>query len=145
MNEEKREFPGKEKRFDRGRAKAAFYEELLCCYTCGKIYFTRYPIRLRTPGRKSFHVCIECSRSLICSACGEDVTARTAIVIENHPEYLGGFLCPECRNRVLLGLAPQPRRAGGPIRSAILSVKNAISKAIRRITRIRLVDGRRRG
>ena len=85
------ERPGRQIDHGREGAGAAFYDELLCCYICGKIYFTRRPIRLRTPGRRVFHICFECSHSLECAGCGEPVTSRTAVVVEDgYRKAVGG-------------------------------------------------------
>jgi hypothetical protein len=137
MVEEKSNVPNREDDFQHGRAEAAFYEELLCCYTCGKIFFTRHPIRLRTPSRRSFHVCLECSRSLRCFGCGAYVTSKTAVVVETPPDHLGDIFCSKCRNEVLLAFPSQSRSLGRRIRSAVASARDAFRNFFVRLGGIR--------
>ena len=121
-----------------GRTQAAFCDELLLCYTCGKIYFSRRPIRLRTPGRRIFHICSGCSRSLSCAGCGKPVASRSAVVVEESSDHTGGFFCPACRDEMFLGL---PRRGGGKkprSRSVLASVSDAVSWLFLKIAGVRL-------
>ena len=121
-----------------GRTEAAFCDELLLCYTCGKIYFSRRPIRLRTPGRRIFHVCSGCSRSLSCAGCGEPVASRSAVVVEESSDHTGGFFCPACRDEMFIGLS---RRDGGKkprARSLVASVRDAARGLLRKIAGVRL-------
>ena len=140
MVDENRNVPDRpDRQIGHGResAGAAFYDELLCCYTCGKIYFTRRPIRLRTPGRRVFHICFECSHSLECASCGEPVTSRAAVVIEDFSDHTGGFFCPACRDQMCFGAPIRPRGPGARARLAVASARDAAQRLFRKIAGIR--------
>ena len=138
MVEENGNLSNREDGYKHGRAEAAFCEELLCCYTCGKIYFTRHPVKLRTPSRRSFHICVECSHSLRCFGCGEPVTSRTAIVVEKPPDHPGDIFCARCRNQVLFNLPPRSPGLAGRIRSVTASALGNVRRFFRGIGGIRL-------
>ena len=120
------------------QAEAAFCDELLLCYTCGKIYFSRRPIRLRTLGRRVFHVCSECSHSLNCAGCGEPLTARNAVVVEGSSDHTGGFFCPGCRDEMFLGLSRRDEVEESLARSALASIREAVRGLLLKIARVRL-------
>jgi DNA-directed RNA polymerase subunit RPC12/RpoP len=109
MNEKDRNAGGKDRSLNRERAQAAFSEELLNCFVCGKIYFSRHPLPVLGLQKKTFHVCLPCSRTLACSVCERPVSAETALVVEDLPDARGGTLCPECKERIFLSFR-QPRK-----------------------------------
>ena len=124
---------------------AAFHEDLFSCYTCGKIYLTRHPIRLRSFSRRSLHICLECSHSLICSVCGEPVATETAILMENHPDYQSGFLCADCRSRIFIIQPSKPSGLWARTLFAAASVGRAAIRPFQKIVRMRLrLDKKRR-
>ncbi len=138
MDEGRRNPPSGKGGMNRERAEAAFCEELLSCFVCHKIYFTRRPIRVRTARRERRHVCIECSQTLKCSVCNRPVTAKISVLVENLQELPSGFLCPVCRERVFLGLKPRPKGFRGRLRSALSSAL----EFLRRIGNIRFRSGK---
>jgi len=144
MNEEKRNPAAEDGGGNQGHIEAPFCEELLNCYICGKIYFTRRPIRLRTSHRKRRHVCLECSRALKCSICDSPVTARTSILIENLPDFPGGFLCSACRNRAFFGIETRARGFGERLRSTAASAWSAILQFFRKTTRVQVRPRKKR-
>ena len=104
MSKENRKPINKGSNINSRRAEAAFCEELLCCLVCGKIYFSKHPLDLQTVSDETFQVCLECSRKLNCSSCGKSTSVGSTLVMENVEESTVRLLCPECRDRVLLGL-----------------------------------------
>ena len=145
MGEENINRSDRQDRRDRPRGKtgfegveAAFCDELLCCYTCGKIYFSRRPIRLRTPGRWVFHVCFECSHSLSCAGCGEPVASRNAVVVEEYLGHAGGFFCPACRNKMFHGLSRRDDAEASRSLAAFASIRDAVRGLLLKIAGVRL-------
>ena len=145
MDEGNTNLPDRRDRRDRsqgktgfGGAEAAFCDELLCCYTCGKVYFSRRPIRLRTPGRLVFHVCFECSNSLNCAGCGEPVASRSAIIVEEFLGHTGGSFCPMCRDKMFLGLSRRDDDEPSRARAAFASVRDAVRGLLLKIAGVRL-------
>ena len=124
-----------------GGVEAAFCDELLLCYTCGKIYFSRRPIRLRTKRTERsrvFHVCSGCSHSLSCAGCGEPVASRSAVVVEEFLGHAGGFLCPACRNEMFLGLSRRDVAGTSRARAAFASVRDAVRGLLLKIAGVGL-------
>jgi DNA-directed RNA polymerase subunit RPC12/RpoP len=144
MSNENHKSTGEGKWYNREYTKAAFFEELLECYICEKIYYSRRPIKLSTLQRKSLHVCASCSHTMVCGICGESVTPKTALFIENLPESGGGLLCPRCRDRVFLSFPPSSRGMRNRLDGAAASVKNAFSKLFGKIFNIRFRFGAKR-
>jgi DNA-directed RNA polymerase subunit RPC12/RpoP len=141
MSKEERNSTGKDRRYEQEHTEAVFCEELLDCFVCGKIFFSRTPIELPTLQRRSLHVCNSCSRDIKCSICYEPVTAEMALFIENLPEADGGLLCPRCKEKVFLSFRPSPQGVRRQLRAAAVSVQNTISRFFRRILSIRIRRG----
>jgi hypothetical protein len=143
MADERGNMSNREDGHQHGRAEAAFGEELLCCYACGKIYFTKRPIKLRTPSSRSFHVCAECSNSLLCFGCGGHVTSRTAVVVEKPPDHPGDIFCAKCRNHALFNVPLRSQSFGGRVRLAVAAAFGDTRRFFRRIGGIRVRFGRK--
>jgi len=102
MDEERFHSADEEK--DAGKhIKAAFYEKLLGCCVCGKIYFSRHPIALQSLSRKSFYVCAECSGALSCSRCLSALSPEAALVVEEGQHHSLEILCNSCSESVIAG------------------------------------------
>lgn len=127
-----------DKSYNQEHAGAAFCEELLGCCACGKIYFSRRPIVLSTFSRKSFHVCVACSRTLKCSTCDRPVSPEIALVVENLPKSPLGFLCSRCREKVLAGFRTPPRSVPKRLWSGVTAPLTAFLNLFRRIMRIEI-------
>lgn len=138
MDDQNRNSTGEDKSYNREHTEAAFCEELLCCFVCGKIYFSRKPIKLPTLQRRNLHVCVACNRTLKCSVCGRPITARTALFVENLPNSGDGFLCPRCRDRVFLGFNPSPKGLHERLWSGVISACSAFVGFLRRIMSIEI-------
>lgn len=144
MNEENANSTGESGSRNHDRAEAAFCEKLLSCYRCGKIYFSKQPIGLRTRSRRKLHVCLECSLNLECSACGKPVTPATTLLVENIPDSPAGFLCIECKKRVFLGLRPPPQSIWARLRSAVSSAAGSALGFFRQMTGVNIRFRRKR-
>ena len=145
MDEEHRNPMGEDRSYNSEHTEAAFCEELLCCFVCGKIYFSRKPIKLPTLQKKNLFVCFACSRTLKCSVCGKPITVRTTLFVENLPNSGDGFLCPRCRDRVFLGFSSSPQGIHERLWSGIVSAGNAFAGFFRRIMSIEIwPSGKRR-
>lgn len=139
MSEENRKPINKGSNLNSESAEAAFCEELLCCLVCGKVYFSKNPLDLRTVGDETFQVCLDCSRKLNCSSCGKSISVGSTLVMENVEEATVQLLCPDCRDRVLLDLPPAPmgaferfqQKIGNAVRSIIDSIRKIMSARIR--------------
>ena len=138
MDNEKRNSAAEEGSPNHGRAEAAFCQELLSCCVCEKIYFTRRPIRLRTSRRKSYHVCLDCSRKLTCSLCRSPIAARASTVVEKTSDFPAGILCPACRDKVMFGFRPQPSGFRQRMRLAASSAFAPVLRFFRKLKRIRI-------
>ena len=141
MSNENQKSTGEDKQYNREHTGAAFSEELLECFVCEKIYYSRRPIKLPTLQRRSLHVCKACSEIMVCGICGEPVTAKTALFIENLPESGGGLLCPRCRDRVFLSFRSSPLSIRGKLGTMVASIRNTFSALFGRILSIRISRG----
>jgi hypothetical protein len=138
MSDENDEYTGKDNPYNREHTKSAFCEELLECFVCEKIFFSRHPITIPTLKERDIHVCLTCCQTIVCCICGEPLTSEKALFIENLPEAGTGLLCPHCRDRVFLGLPPASKGLRQHVGTSVASVRAALRTFVRRILSVRI-------
>ena len=143
MSEEKWKSAGEDKGSDQERAADAFCEELLCCYICGKIYFSRRPITLPTLCRRDFFVCRACSHALECSICGRGVSPESTLVVEDLADSPAGILCARCKDRILSRFRTAPRSPVRRLWSRLLLVLSNSLAGVRRLMSIDILPRRK--
>ena len=125
-------------------AKAAFCEKLLSCCACGKIYFSRHPISLLTLSRNNFYICSDCSQMIMCSRCSQLITSDATLVVEGNPQNTLEFLCPSCRDTVIVGSGFIFQKMRNRIATGTNSYFAAFTGFVKRALQIQLWPGRKR-
>ena len=138
MDEEKRNSARKGRSYNEEHAGTVFCEELLFCCVCRKIYFSKQPIALPTRSRKSFHVCLACSRTLSCSICRKPVSPVNILVVEDLPNSAKGLLCPRCRSKFLGGDQTAPRNGLRRLYASAASTLNTFLKRVRKLMSVEI-------
>ena len=138
MDKENRNSAGRGKSYNQQHADTDFCPDLLNCCACDKIYFSKQPIALSAFSKKSYHVCLHCSRSLRCTICRKAVSPAHVLVVEDLPNATRGILCPRCRSKFLGRDRSLPRNSLQRMYAAIASGLNALAMKVRRLLSLEL-------
>ena len=136
MDKENRRSANRDRSYGQEHARTAFCEELLSCCACGTIYFSKQPIVLPSLSRRTFHICLACSRTLRCSTCGKPVSPMNILAVENLPNSRKGLLCPRCRTKFLGRDQALPSNSLGKLYATVVSGLSTLFGQIRKLLSI---------